>query len=90
MQKEKEIYAYNSVNSTANIASNVTISKAVTHSNKTTQSNGYLYYTVKSGDSFWGISQKFKNVTTSDILKINKLSANSRINPGDKIKIKRI
>ena len=90
LQKEKEIYAYNTVNTKKSIASNTSISKVVTHSKNTTQSNGYLYYTVKSGDSFWGISQKFKNVTTSDILKINKLSANSRINPGDKIKIKRI
>lgn len=92
LQKEQEIYAYNEQPNTNNkdIASAENVTKAVSKSINTSKQNGYLYYTVKKGDSFWGISQKFKDISTSDILKINNLKANSRINPGDKIKIKRI
>jgi membrane-bound lytic murein transglycosylase D len=90
LQKEKEIYAYQSVN-----PSEIQVASTGFKSNKTsepsTQSEvGYLYYTIKEGDSFWGISQKFKDVSTSELLKINNFNSDSRINPGDKIKIKRI
>ncbi|HIZ84986.1 MAG TPA: LysM peptidoglycan-binding domain-containing protein [Candidatus Coprenecus stercoravium] len=55
----------------------------------TTVSNGYVMYTVKSGDNLWDISRKFDGVTMNDLLKLNGLSKNSKIYPGKKIKIKK-
>jgi membrane-bound lytic murein transglycosylase D len=45
------------------------------------------YYTVKSGDTVWGIAQLYQGVSDSDILKWNNLSRNSKIQPGQKLKI---
>lgn len=60
------------------------------HQPRTFTKNGYLYYQVKSGDSFWAIAQRFDGVSTQDILRVNNMTASSRINPGQAIKIKRI
>jgi len=57
-------------------------------STKTSRSGGYVYYTVRSGDTLWGISKKFEGVTLSDILELNGLSKKSKIVPGRKLKIK--
>ena len=51
-------------------------------------SGGYVYYTVKKGDTLWDISRKFEGVTLNDIMKLNGLSKRSKIMPGAKIKIK--
>jgi membrane-bound lytic murein transglycosylase D len=47
----------------------------------------FTYYTVKSGDTVWGISRLYQGVSDSDILKWNDLSRNSKIKPGMKLKI---
>jgi membrane-bound lytic murein transglycosylase D len=47
----------------------------------------FTYYTVKSGDTVWGIAQQYQGVSDSDILKWNNLSRNSKIQPGMKLKI---
>jgi len=92
LQREKEIYAYNPNNAIENtaLASSQKLQENMKISGSETASETFLYYTVKQGDSFLKISQQFENITTSDILKINNLSDESKINPGDKIKIKRI
>jgi len=92
LQKEKEIYAYNpnkAVENTA-LASTQKLQENLNISGTGNISENFLYYTVKQGDDFLKISQQFENISTSDILKLNNLSLESRINPGDKIKIKRI
>lgn len=48
----------------------------------------FVYYTVKSGDNLWDISQKFEGVTDSDIRTLNQMQ-NSRLKPGQRLKIKR-
>jgi len=46
----------------------------------------YVTYKVKSGDTLWNISQKFK-VSLNDLLKWNKIKANQKLKPGMKLKI---
>ncbi len=53
-------------------------------SSKTTLKKGE--YIVQSGDTLFSIALKY-NVSLSDLVKANKLTANSVIHPGDKLKI---
>jgi membrane-bound lytic murein transglycosylase D len=46
----------------------------------------YTTYTVKSGDSFYGIAKNYPGVSAQDIMDFNGLSS-SKISPGMKIKI---
>ncbi|TFH39228.1 MAG: LysM peptidoglycan-binding domain-containing protein [Bacteroidia bacterium] len=49
----------------------------------------YEYYTVRSGDTVWDIAKKFDGVTTTDILALNGLENSSRIQVGQKLKIRK-
>ena len=53
----------------------------------TANTGNVVYHTVKSGDTVWGIAQLYQGVSDSDILKWNNLSRNSKIQPGQKLKI---
>lgn len=53
-------------------------------------SGGYIWYTVKSGDTLLGIAIKFPGADLNDILRINGYSKKTRIYPGKKIKIRKI
>ncbi len=46
----------------------------------------HILYKVKKGDNLWNIARKF-GVTTRQLISWNNLKKNSRIYPGDKIKI---
>jgi len=50
----------------------------------------YVYYKIKKGDNFWSIAQKYSGVEYKDILEINNFTADTRILPGELIKIKKI
>ncbi len=54
----------------------------------TTSSGGYMMYTVKRGDTLWGISRQFPGVSLNDIMRLNGFNQNSKILPGTKIRIK--
>ena len=56
---------------------------------KTTESGGYVIYTVRSGDNLWDISRKFSGVSVNDLMKLNNLTKNSKIYPGKKLRIKK-
>jgi len=57
-------------------------------SNVTASTGGNVtWYTVQKGDSVWKIAQKYNGVTDNDILKWNNLTRQSKINPGQKLKI---
>lgn len=67
--------------------------KTVAQSSKTTTStsdlvadNSTRFYTVKSGDSLWSISQKFPGVTVDKIKNWNDISG-TKLKPGTKLKI---
>ncbi len=56
----------------------------------TSKSGGYLWYTVKSGDTLLGIAIKYPQTDLEDILSINGFKKDTKIFPGKKIKIRRI
>ena len=61
-----------------------TESKSVQVASSSANSN-VTYYTVKSGDTVWGIARQYQGITDSDILKWNNLSRNTKIQPGMKL-----
>ncbi len=83
------IYSNGAPKNTVASASGST-SSARSYSDKTTSSNGYVYYTIKKNDTLWEISRKFDGVTLNDLMKLNGFNKKSKIKPGDKIKIKPI
>jgi LysM repeat protein len=46
----------------------------------------YIYYTVRKGDTLWDIAQR-KGISVAELLKVNKLTPSSRLQPGQKLKI---
>ncbi len=50
--------------------------------------NGFLYYTIRRGDTLWDIAKKYKGISANDIIKLNHISARKILKPGMKIKIK--
>jgi LysM repeat protein len=46
------------------------------------------YYTVASGDTLWGISEKF-GVSVKDLRTLNRLRKNASIRAGDQLLVKR-
>ena len=53
----------------------------------TINTNNLVYYTVKSGDNFWSISQKFPGVTNTEIMEWNGITNARSLKPGQKLKI---
>ncbi len=60
---------------------------STTHSTTTTSEGTFINYTVKSGDSLWGIAQKHPGVSPEDIQKWNNIG--ERIDIGQVLKIKK-
>ena len=67
-------------------AANSEISKkAVVDTTKADQK--MVYYTVKSGDTLWSISQKYSGVTIDQLKEWNKLSGTAGLKVGQKLKV---
>ena len=71
-------------------ATRTTTTTASASSAKTTNSGGYVMYTIQKGDTLWEISRKFEGVTLNDIMKLNGFTKNTKIMPGRKIRIRPI
>lgn len=54
-----------------------------------TNSNDFVYYTVRSGDTLWEIAKKFPGVTDTEIASLNNMRNGDSIKPGQVIKIKK-
>lgn len=64
-------------------------SVATNSSNKKEETyNGYLYYTIRSGDTLWEIAKLYQGVSADDIMKLNRFNSSKVLKPGMKIKIK--
>ena len=71
--------------SSSSTSSGNSSSKSNTASSKS--SGGTKYYTVKKGDTLYGIAKK-NNMSLNDLLKMNGLTAKSTIHAGKKLKVK--
>ena len=72
----------------ATASSSTTSSSSSSTPPATSTAGGYVTYTVKKGDTLWDISRMFEGVSLDDIMKLNGFTAQSKIMPGAKIKIK--
>lgn len=50
-------------------------------------SGDFVYYTVKQGDNFWSISQKYPGVSNTEIMEWNNIKDARSLKPGQKLKI---
>ncbi len=57
------------------------------NSTVTTTEKGYVYHTVKKGETLWDIANLYNGVTVSKIKSLNNITNVKRIQPGQKIKI---
>ena len=49
----------------------------------------YITYVVKSGDTLWDIARNYPGVTETDLARLNNITNQSKIKPGQVIRIKR-
>ncbi len=52
-------------------------------------SGKYVYYKVRSGDNFWSIAKKYPGVSNYDIMKLNGITDERGLKPGQILKIKK-
>lgn len=64
--------------------------RSVQNLEQTTKKDGYLFYTIRNGDTLWDIAKKYDGVSVKSLMSLNNLSNNSVLSPGDKIKIKKL
>ena len=72
--------------STSSKSSGRTASGSVsTPPQETRDAQGYIVYTVRSGDSLYTIAKRYPGISANDIMSFNKISSN--IHPGQKLRI---
>lgn len=73
------------------VGKSVTSAPAVTQRPAATSASdaSFEYYTVRNGDTVWDIAKKFDGVTATEILALNGLGNNGKIQVGQKLKIRK-
>ena len=66
-------------------AAAVTQSTGSTTKPAVTTNGGNQYYTVREGDTIWGIAKKFPGTSPDDILRLNNLSVSDKISVGQRL-----
>ncbi len=72
--------------SSSSYASNSSKSSSASRS---TVNQGWATYTVRKGDTIWGISQKYPKNTVNGLLAANNLTKRSKLKPGQVLKVKK-
>ncbi|HIE16276.1 MAG TPA: LysM peptidoglycan-binding domain-containing protein [Bacteroidales bacterium] len=60
--------------------------KDITIDNK---SDNYIYYKVRNGDNFWSIAKKYPGISNYDIMKLNGITDEKSLKPGQILKIRK-
>ncbi len=71
------------------VASSSSVTSAPQASAASVQDGEFELYTVRYGDTVWDIAKKFEGVTATDILRLNNISDASRIQVGQKLRIRK-
>ena len=64
-------------------------SQPVTYNLPDESDGEYIIYTVRNGDNIWNIVKMYDDVSASQVLSLNNISDASRIQVGQKLKIKK-
>ncbi len=70
-------------------SSSVAASSPASQSLTASSDAGYETYTVRYGDTVWDIAKKYNDVSATDIMKLNNISDASKIQVGQKLKIRK-
>ncbi len=71
------------------VASSSSVTSAPQASAASVQDGEFELYTVRYGDTVWDIAKKFEGVSATDILRLNNISDASRIQVGQKLRIRK-
>ncbi|MCU0458626.1 MAG: transglycosylase SLT domain-containing protein [Bacteroidales bacterium] len=71
------------------VASSSTASASPQASAASASDGEFEFYTVRYGDTVWDIAKKFDGVSATDILRLNNISDASRIQVGQKLRIRK-
>src|SRR5690606_10558381 len=81
---DKPLSYFTSGQASKQITTKTTTSHKAGSSDKTTAKT--TTYTVKKGDTLWGIAQKYKT-TVNELVRLNKIKNPNLIHPGQKLKV---
>jgi membrane-bound lytic murein transglycosylase D len=88
---------YSKINTMSYTEKQKMIGKNVTNGSQTSSnvdvgvdlnSQNYIYYTVREGDTLWDIAKQYPGISDVDIKRLNNITDVSKIQPGQKLKIK--
>lgn len=86
-QKQEYVKTKPVANIAASAASEASPATVSSSSPSSEYDQEFIYYTVRSGDTLWSISQQFPGVTNKDIIRLNNMTNANKIKPGQKLKI---
>lgn len=61
--------------------------KVVAVASTSSQSNEYVYHTVRKGDTLWDIANLYDGVSVDQIKKLNNIRNSKKLKPGQKLKV---
>ncbi|MCF8369017.1 MAG: LysM peptidoglycan-binding domain-containing protein [Bacteroidales bacterium] len=56
---------------------------------ETSEEGGFVYHTVRSGDTLWDIAKLYDGVSVEQIKELNNIRNSKRLKPGQKLKVKK-
>jgi len=74
---------------TSSSGNSTSSSSAAAASSSSTSNNSFQWHTVVKGDSLWDIARTY-NISLNDLMELNGLNKNSKIIPGNRLKIRKL